>query len=86
MEVVGKGPINLAMVQSGQAFVYRQYLGRCDWGVGVPGGGAPGPGPAAGCVGSAWAYYAAVGLPAWGSGSPQRRGGLNFWALKRARL
>ena len=29
-EVVGKGPINLAMVQSGQAFVYRQYLGRCD--------------------------------------------------------
>ena len=29
-EVFGKGPINLAMVQSGQAFVYRQYLGRCD--------------------------------------------------------
>ncbi len=29
-EVIGKGPINLAMVQSGQAFVYRQYLGRCD--------------------------------------------------------
>ncbi len=31
-EVVGKGPINLAMVQSGLAFVYRQYLGRCDRG------------------------------------------------------
>ena len=31
-EVVGKGPVNLAMVQSGQAFVYRQYLGRCDRG------------------------------------------------------
>ena len=31
-EVIGKGPINLAMVQSGQAFVYRQYLGRCDRG------------------------------------------------------
>ena len=29
-EVIGKGPVNLAMVQSGQAFVYRQYLGRCD--------------------------------------------------------
>ena len=29
-EVIGKGVINLAMVQSGQAFVYRQYLGRCD--------------------------------------------------------
>jgi hypothetical protein len=29
-EVVGKGIVNLAMVQSGQAFVYRQYLGRCD--------------------------------------------------------
>ena len=24
-EVIGKGPINLAMVQNGQAFVYRQY-------------------------------------------------------------
>jgi endonuclease YncB( thermonuclease family) len=32
-EVIGnKGPINLSMVQSGQAFVYRQYLGRCDRG------------------------------------------------------
>ena len=32
-EVIGnKGPINLAVVQSGQAFVYRQYLGRCDRG------------------------------------------------------
>ena len=31
-EVIGKGPVNLAMVQSGQAFVYRQYLGRCDRG------------------------------------------------------
>jgi len=31
-EVIGMGPINLAMVQSGQAFVYRQYLGRCDRG------------------------------------------------------
>ena len=31
-EVVGKGIVNLAMVQSGQAFVYRQYLGRCDRG------------------------------------------------------
>jgi len=31
-EVIGKGPINLAMVQSGQAFVYRQYLGSCDRG------------------------------------------------------
>jgi len=31
-EVIGKGTINLAMVQSGQAFVYRQYLGRCDRG------------------------------------------------------
>ena len=31
-EVIGKGPINLAMVQSGQAFVYRRYLGRCDRG------------------------------------------------------
>ena len=31
-EVIGKGVINLAMVQSGQAFVYRQYLGRCDRG------------------------------------------------------
>ena len=29
-EVVGKGIVNLTMVQSGQAFVYRQYLGRCD--------------------------------------------------------
>ena len=29
-EVIGRGPINLAMVLSGQAFVYRQYLGRCD--------------------------------------------------------
>jgi endonuclease YncB( thermonuclease family) len=29
-EVMGRGPINLAMVLSGQAFVYRQYLGRCD--------------------------------------------------------
>jgi len=30
-EVTGnKGMVNLAMVQSGQAFVYRQYLGRCD--------------------------------------------------------
>ena len=29
-EVIGKGVINLAMVQSGQAFAYRQYLGRCD--------------------------------------------------------
>jgi endonuclease YncB( thermonuclease family) len=32
-EVIGnKGMVNLAMVQSGQAFVYRQYLGRCDRG------------------------------------------------------
>ena len=31
-EVIGKGIFNLAMVQSGQAFVYRQYLGRCDRG------------------------------------------------------
>jgi len=31
-EVIGKGLINLAMVQSGQAFVYRPYLGRCDRG------------------------------------------------------
>ena len=31
-EVIGKGIANLAMVQSGQAFVYRQYLGRCDRG------------------------------------------------------
>jgi endonuclease YncB( thermonuclease family) len=32
-EVIGsKGKVNLAMVQSGQAFVYRQYLGRCDRG------------------------------------------------------
>jgi len=31
-EVIGKGTINLAMVQTGQAFVYRQYLGRCDRG------------------------------------------------------
>jgi endonuclease YncB( thermonuclease family) len=29
-EVVGKMPINLAMVQAGQAFVYRQYLSHCD--------------------------------------------------------
>ena len=29
-EVMGRGPINLSMVLSGQAFVYRQYLGRCD--------------------------------------------------------
>ena len=30
-EVKGnKGMVNLAMVRSGQAFVYRQYLGRCD--------------------------------------------------------
>jgi hypothetical protein len=58
--VIGKGTINLAMVQSGQAFVYRQYLGRCDrqaylaaerqaqaqrLGVlVVPGGGLRGPG------------------------------------------
>jgi len=28
--VIGKGTINLAMVQSGQAFVYRLDLGRCD--------------------------------------------------------
>ena len=31
-EVLGRGIVNLAMVQSGQAFVYRQYLGRCDRG------------------------------------------------------
>ena len=31
-EVFAKGSINLAMVQSGQAFVYRQYLGRCNRG------------------------------------------------------
>jgi len=31
-ELIGKGTVNLAMVQSGQAFVYRQYLGRCDRG------------------------------------------------------
>ena len=31
-EVIGMGIVNLAMVQSGQAFVYRQYLGRCDRG------------------------------------------------------
>ena len=31
-EVIGKGPVNLEMVQSGQAFVYGQYLGRCDRG------------------------------------------------------
>ena len=31
-EVIGRGTINLAMVKSGQAFVYRQYLGRCDRG------------------------------------------------------
>ena len=31
-EVIGKGIVNLAMVQGGQAFVYRQYLGRCDRG------------------------------------------------------
>ena len=31
-EVIGNGIVNLAMVQSGQAFVYRQYLGRCDRG------------------------------------------------------
>jgi len=29
-EVIGKGMVNLAMVRSGQAFVYRQYLGLCD--------------------------------------------------------
>jgi len=29
-EVIGKGTVNLAMVQSGQAFVYRQYLGQCN--------------------------------------------------------
>ena len=73
-EVIGNGIVNLAMVQSGQAFVYRQYLGRCDrqtylaaerqaqaqrLGVwAVPGGD-----------------YAALGFPAWGSGSQQRRGG-----------
>ena len=28
-EVIGKGIVNLAMVQSGQAIVYRQYLGCC---------------------------------------------------------
>ena len=31
-EVIGRGIVNLAMVKSGQAFVYRQYLGRCDRG------------------------------------------------------
>ena len=31
-EVIGKGTVNLAMVQTGQAFAYRQYLGRCDRG------------------------------------------------------
>ena len=31
-EVLGRGIVNLAMVQSGQAFVYPQYLGRCDRG------------------------------------------------------
>ena len=31
-EVIGNGIVNLAMVQSGQAFVYRQYMGRCDRG------------------------------------------------------
>jgi endonuclease YncB( thermonuclease family) len=29
-EVIGKGTVNLAMVQSGQAFVYRLDLGRCE--------------------------------------------------------
>lgn len=29
-EVISRGTINLAMVQSGQAFLYRQYLGQCD--------------------------------------------------------
>jgi len=31
-EVIGELNLNLAIVQSGQAFVYRQYLGRCDRG------------------------------------------------------
>jgi len=31
-EVFSRGSINLAMVQLGQAFVYRPYLGRCDRG------------------------------------------------------
>ena len=31
-EVIGKGTVNLTMVQTGQAFAYRQYLGRCDRG------------------------------------------------------
>jgi endonuclease YncB( thermonuclease family) len=84
-EVIGKGTVNLAMVQSGQAFVYRQYLGRCDrqaylaaerqaqaqrLGVwAVPGGGD----------------YAALGVQAWGSGAPQRRGGPSQGILKPVR-
>jgi endonuclease YncB( thermonuclease family) len=32
VEVFSRGSINLAMVQLGQAFVYRPYLGRCDRG------------------------------------------------------
>ena len=31
-EGIGEVNLNLAIVQSGQAFVYRQYLGRCDRG------------------------------------------------------
>ena len=31
-EVLGRGVANLAMVQSGQAFDYHQYLGRCERG------------------------------------------------------
>jgi len=31
-EVFSRGSINLVMVQLGQAFVYQQYLGRCDRG------------------------------------------------------
>ena len=84
-EVIGKGTINLAMVQSGQAFVYRQYLGRCDrqsylsaerqaqdqrLGVWAVPGGMTRP----------WDFRHG------GVGAPQRRGGPRWGNLKVARL
>ncbi len=83
-EVLGRGVANLAMVQSGQAFDYHQYLGRCERG-GLPGGGTERPGPAAGGVVRSWGDYAALAVQAWGLGALQGRGGPSRGILQRVR-
>ena len=84
-EVIGKGPVNLAMVQSGQAFVYRQYLGRCDRQAYL----AAERQAQAQRLG-VWAVPGGMTRP-WdfrhgGGESPQRRGGPSRGILKRACL